>query len=82
MRTFIGAATLVLLGVSPWILPSLAVAAAKMTRDEARGTCAGEVAQRRANEREDGRGERRAHHCQAMQDRTGARLTDRRWPWP
>jgi hypothetical protein len=75
MRTFVGAAALVLLGLSPWILPSIAVAAAKMTREEARGACRGELAQDRAGERGHGHGDGRAQDC------IDAKLADWKWPW-
>lgn len=81
MRTFIGATTLVLLGLSPWILPSIAVAALKMTREEARSACRGELAQNRAGERGDAHGDGRSRHWQAMQDCIDAKLSDRKWPW-
>jgi len=77
MRMLIGAATLVLLGVSPWIPPSLPVAAAKMTRDEARGACGGELVQRRPGDG-DHAGVRRGP---ATQDCVDAKLSSRTWPW-
>ena len=81
MRTFIGAATLVLLGLSPWILPSIAVAAANMTRDEARSACRGELVQGRLGDGETTHGDRFARRRQAMQDCIDARLSSRKWPW-
>ncbi len=81
MRTLISAATLVLLGVSPWILPALAVAAANMTRDEARSPCRGAFGQDRLD-RADARGDRRARHWQAMQDCIDGKLSSRRSPEP
>jgi hypothetical protein len=81
MRTFVGATTLVLLGLSPWILPSIAVAAAKMTRDEARSDCRGEFVQGRLADRDDARGDRRGRHWQAMQSCIDAKLSDWKWPW-
>jgi len=81
MRTFIGAATLVLLGVSPWILPSLAVAAAKMTGDEARSACRGELVQGRLGDRENV-GDARGRQRQEMQDCIDTKLGGRKWPWP
>jgi hypothetical protein len=81
MRTFVGAAALVLLGLSPWILPSIAVAAAKMTRDEARSDCRGEFVQGRLDDGENVHGDRRARHWQAMQNCIDAKLSDWKWPW-
>ena len=81
MRTFIGAVTLVLLAVSPWILPSIAVAAAKMTRDEAGSACRGEFVQGRLGEAEHGHGDGRARQRQAMQECIDAKLSSRKWPW-
>ena len=80
MRTFIGAATIVLLGLSPWILPSIAVAAAKMTRDEARSACRGDLVQGRLGDGES-HGDRLVRRRQAMQDCIDAKLSSRRWPW-
>jgi hypothetical protein len=79
MRTFVGASTLVLLGLSPWILPSLAVAAAKMVRDEAHTACGGERVQSRLGDLEN-HGGGRAGHRQAMQDCVVAKLSQT-WPW-
>ncbi len=82
MRTVIPAATLVLLGVSPWILPVLAVAAANMTRDESRSACRGAFAEGRLPDRANPRGDRRARHWQAMQDCIDGKLSSRRSPEP
>jgi hypothetical protein len=81
MRTFIGATTLVLLGLSPWILPSIAVAAAKMTREEARSACRSALAQGGLDERGHAHGDGRARHWQAMQDCIDAKLSGWKWPW-
>ena len=80
MRWLFGSTTLVLLGLSPWILPSIAAAALKMTRDEARSACRSELAQNRAGERADARGDGRSRHWQAMQDCVDAKLSDSKWP--
>ena len=82
MRTFIGAATIVLLAVSPWILPSLAVAAAKMTRDEAHNACRDELVQGPLADGENVHGDVRARHRQAMQGCIDAKLSSRKWAWP
>jgi len=81
MRTFIGSATLVLLAVSPWILPSLAVAAAQMTREEARDACRDELVQGRLADGEYVHGDVRARQRQVIQGCIDAKLSSRKWPW-
>jgi hypothetical protein len=81
MRTFIGATTLVLLGVSPWILPSIAVAAAKLTHEEARNACRSEAGQNRSGDRGNARTDGRARNQQALHACIEAKLAGRRWPW-
>ncbi len=81
MRTFIGATTLVLLGLSPWILPSIAVAAAKLTHEEARNACRSEVGQNRSGDRGNARTEGRPRNQQTLHACIQAKVAGRTWPW-
>jgi hypothetical protein len=79
MRTFIGAGTLVLLGLSPWILPSIA-AAAKLTHEEARNACRSEVGQNRSGDRGNARADGRPRNQQALHACIEAKLGGRKGP--
>jgi hypothetical protein len=79
MRTFIGAAAFVLLGLSPSILPSIAMAA-KLTHEEARNTCRGEVGQNRSGDRGNARTDGHPRNQQTLHACIEAKLAGRRWP--
>ena len=82
MRTFISAATLVLLGLSPWIVPTLAVAAAKLTHEEARSACRSEFGQNRSGDHGNARTGGRARNQQGLHACIEAKLGGRTWPPP
>ena len=79
MRALIGATPLALLGLSPWIIPSIA-AAAKMTHDEARNACRGEFGQNRSGDRCDARTDGRSRNQQAQHECIEAKLASREGP--
>jgi hypothetical protein len=81
MRTFIGATTLALLGLSPWILPSIAVAAAKITHEEVRNACRGEFGQNRSGDRGNARADGCARNQQTLFACIEAKLAGKKWPW-
>ena len=78
MRALIGATPLALLGLSPWIIPSIA-AAAKMTHDEARNACRSGFGQNRAGDRRDARTDGRSGNQQALHACIEAKLAGRKW---
>jgi hypothetical protein len=80
MRTFIGATTLVLLGLSPWILPSIAIAAAKMTHEEARNACRSEVGQNRSGDRGNARTDGQPRNQKALHACIEAKLAGQKRP--
>jgi hypothetical protein len=78
MRTLITASLLVL-AVSPWILPSIA-AAARLTREEARNGCRGEFGRNRSGDRGDARTGGRSRNRQALRACIEAKLAGRKRP--
>ncbi len=83
MRTLIGTtATLVLLGLSPWVLPSIAVAAAKMAHQQARNACGSKLGQNRSADRRTARADGRSRNQEAGHACVEPKLAGRKWPWP
>ena len=80
MRTFISATTLLLLCLSPGVLPAIAVAAAKLTHEEARNACRSEFGQNRSGDRGNARTEGRSRNQQAVHECIEAKLGGRKWP--
>jgi len=80
MRTFISATTLLLLCLSPWVLPSIAVAAAQLTHEQARNACRSEFGQNRSGDRGNARSEGRSRNAWAVHDCIEAKLGGRKWP--
>jgi hypothetical protein len=79
MRTLIGATSLVMLGMSPWIIPSIA-AAARMAHDEARDACRSELGENRSGDRANARPDGRARNQQALYECSEAKLAGKTWP--
>ena len=79
MRALIGATSLVMLGLSPWIIPSIA-AAAKVTHDEARDACRNELGENRSGDRANARIDGRARNQQALYECSEAKLAAKRLP--
>jgi hypothetical protein len=79
MRTLMGAASLVVLGLSPWILPSIAVAA-KITHEEARNACRSEFGQNRSGDRGNARTDGRSRNQRALRECIQAKLAGKKWP--
>ena len=79
MRALIGVTPLGMLGLSPWIIPLIA-AAAKMTHDEARNSCRGELGQNPSGDRGNARSDGRARNQQTPQERVEAKLAGRKGP--
>ena len=79
MRPFVGPATLVLLTLSPWILPAIA-AAAKLTHEEARNACRSEFGQNRSGDRGNARTEGRSRNQQQVHECIAAKLAGKPWP--
>jgi hypothetical protein len=77
MRTFIGATSLGL-ALSPWILPSIAVAA-KLTRAEARNACRGAFAHSRPGDDGNATGGQ-ARNQQTLPGCIEAKLAGKTWP--
>lgn len=80
MRTFIGATTLLMLGLSPWSLPSIAVSAAKLTHEQVRNACRSEFGQNRSGDRSNARAEGRSRDQQVLHQCIEAKLSGRKWP--
>jgi hypothetical protein len=79
MRALIGATSLVMLGLSPWIIPSIA-AAAKVTHDEARDACRSELGENRSGDRNNARPDGRARDQQALYECSEAKLAAKKLP--
>ena len=79
MRALIGATSLAMLGLSPWIIPSIA-AAARMTHDEARDACRSELGENRSGDRSNARIDRRARDQRALYECSEAKLAGKTWP--
>ena len=80
MRALIGATSLVMLGLSPWIIPSIAAAAAKVTHDEARYACRSELGESRSGDRSNARTDGRARNQQALYECSEAKLAGKKLP--
>jgi hypothetical protein len=79
MRALIGVTSLVMLGLSPWIIPSIA-AAAKVTHDEARDACRSELGENRSGDRANARADGRAPGQQALYECSEAKLAGKKLP--
>ena len=74
-----GAALLGTLGLSPWIIPSIA-AAAKVTHDEARDACRNELGENRSGDRGNARTDSRARNQLALYECSEAKLAAKKLP--
>jgi hypothetical protein len=68
-----------MLGLSPWIIPSIA-AAARMTHDEARDACRSELGENRSGDRGNARIDRPARDQEALYECSEAKLAGKKWP--
>jgi hypothetical protein len=78
MSALTGATSLVMLGLSPWIIPSIA-AAAKVTHDEALDACRSELGENRSGDRANARSDGRARSQQALYECSEAKLAGKKW---
>jgi hypothetical protein len=73
------AASIVLLGLSPWIIPSIAVAA-KLSHEEARNACRSDFPQNRSGDKGNARTGGEPRNKQNLHACIEAKLAGKPWP--